>query len=205
MVEGQKSRDDSRAGGRYTVRGWACTGESSMEIPDWDGARTSVVLRLQGIAGRAVPGTETSEIADHAITLALSALRVETSPALLFRNVWRNSRHVLRRRRRRQILTIDSLDESTPLGRRLNSGELDDAVTARTPEDEAIAADLEQRIRVEVSRLNPRAVDCFDGLLFGETVEETAIRLHITPRHVKHVRSSIRRIVRMLAADSRAA
>lgn len=176
-----------------------------MKSPIWDDARTSVVRRLQAIIAAAVPGTETSEIAEHAISLALSAVRTETSPALLFRNVWRNSRHVHRRRRRRQLLTIDSLDESTPLGRRLVAGELPGAVVTQTPEGELVAADLERRIRAGLGGLNTAAIDCLDGLLFGETVAETATRLHATPRQVRHIRSSIRRIARQLAIGSKAA
>jgi len=171
----------------------------------WDDARTSVIQRLQSISGKASPGTETSEIAEHAITLALSAVRIETSPGLFFRNVWRNSRHVLRRSRRRRPLIIDALDESTPLGRRVLAGEAPGTAVIGTPEEMAITADLEQRIRADVSRLNGRASECFDGLLRGETVAETAMRLNTTPRYVRHIRSKIRQIARRLTIDARAA
>jgi hypothetical protein len=176
-----------------------------MKRPAWDETRASVVRRLQAIIGKAVPGTETSEIAEHAITLALSAVRNETGPALFFRNVWRNSRHVLRRRRRRQRLVIDALDETTSLGRRVIAGGLPGTEIVLTPESEAVAADLEERIRTEVSRLNETAVGCLDGLLLGETVDQTATRLQTTPQQVRSIRSSIRQIARVIATGSRAA
>ena len=51
-------------------------------------ARWGVILRLQSIQDR-FSGTETAEVADHAISLALNENRPSS---FLFRNVWRDAK-----------------------------------------------------------------------------------------------------------------
>lgn len=176
-----------------------------MDIPEWDGARVSVIRRLQSIAEQVAPGTETFEIADHAIDLALSTARVQATPApLLFRNVWRNARYIVRRRRA-AALVLDPLSEDSPIGRRILDGVLILASAPHTPEDLLIAADLEARIRCEAARLDRCGAQCFDGLVAGEPLDETARNLHITPRRVKRIRARIRGLTRRIAYVPRVA
>ena len=173
-----------------------------MQSPEWDDTRVSVVCRLQSIIEKVPPGTETFEIADHAIGLALSANRDDRNPALLFRNVWRNARYILRRRRE---LILDPLNDDSVIGRQIADGELACASAPATPEEQAIAADLASRIRGAVARLDRRGAECFDGLVAGETLLETALSLRITPRRVKRIRAQIRAMAHTLAYRERAA
>lgn len=175
-----------------------------MLVPEWDDTRVSVVRRLHSIAASAPPGTETFEIADHAVELALSANRNDVSPALLFRNVWRNARFVLRRRRHRELI-LDPLTEDTAIGRMIAEGELRGTSTQDTPDDQLVAQDLAERIRSEASRRDQRAAECFDDLVAGESLDESARNLRITPRRVKRVRAHIRAVARRLAYGSHAA
>jgi hypothetical protein len=163
-----------------------------MVAPEWDAARVSVVRRLQSISRGLTPGMETFEIADRAISLALSAHRRDASPELLFRNVWRNARYVHRRRRRRIVL--DPFTDDSQFGRKLADGELADGFA--TPEQQLIAADLAAHIRRAVAGHDRYSGLCFDGLIAGETAKETAQRLRITPRRVKRIRAHIRVVAR---------
>jgi len=162
-----------------------------MAAPEWDAARVGVVRRLQSISRGVTPGTETFEIADRAISLALSAHRRDASSELLFRNVWRNARYVHRRRRR---VILDPFTDDSPLGRKLADGEL--AVGFATPEQELVAADLAAHIRLAASSHDRYGGQCFDDLIAGETVKETARKLRITPRRVKRIRAHIRDVAR---------
>ena len=176
-----------------------------MEIPEWNDVRVSVIRRLQSIAEEVPPGTETFEIADHAIDLALSTARAQATPApLLFRNVWRNARYIVRRRRA-TALVLDPLSEDSPIGRKIADGALIPPSAPHTLEDHAVAADLEARIRWEAARLDRCGAQCFDGLLAGESLDETARLLNITPRRVKRIRARIRAAAWRIAYVPRAA
>lgn len=176
--------------------------DKSMLLPVSGDARVSVVRHLQAIADEVPPGTETSEIADHAIDLALSPTRDDPSPALLFRNVWRNARFIVRRRRE---VVLDPITADSPVGRLLEDGALSAVSKPETPEDLIIAKDLAERIRGAADCVDRHGAECFDGLLAGESLEETAQRLHITPRSVRHIRAQIRAFARCLIHEKRAA
>jgi hypothetical protein len=173
-----------------------------MQRPEWDDTRVGVIRRLQSIIEKVPPGTETYEIADHAIDLALSTNREGRSAALLFRNVWRNARYILRRRR---DLILDPLNDDSVIGRQIADGELVGAAAPETPEDQLVAVDLAARIRGAAARLDRRGAECFDGLVIGETLVETARSLNITPRRVKRMRAQIRAMARELAYGEQAA
>ena len=173
-----------------------------MPPPEWDGARTSVVQRLQSITKKHPPGTEVFEVADHAISLAIATNRGDQSPGFLFRNLWRNAQFIVRRRRR---LTFDAFDEDSVIDRRIATGELVCASAPESPEDQIVAIDLAERIRGAAAEFDPRGAECFDCLVAGETLAVTARSLSITPSRVKRVRAQIRAVARLFAYRQRAA
>ena len=67
------------------------------------------------------------------------------------------------------------------------------AVELTTPEDIAIAGDLEYRLRSKVAiELNPFASDVLEGMFHEETTSEAAGRLNVSPRTIDRTRRSIR-------------
>lgn len=166
-----------------------------MQSPEWDDTRLSVIRRLQFITATFPVGSEASEIADHAIELALSTKRNDRSAPLLFRNVWRNARYIVRRRRK---FVLDPLTERSAVGRQIVRGELARCGAPRTPEELVVATDLAERIRGAAARIDRLGTECFDGMIAGDSLEETAHSLNINTRRVKRIRAYIRWFARAL-------
>jgi DNA-directed RNA polymerase specialized sigma24 family protein len=164
-----------------------------MVSPIFDDVRVDVVLRLQSIAKRFDPGTETFEAADHAAALALSARRSSADGTTLFFRAWRDAKRILRRRRR---LLLDPLTPDSDLGAVIAEGGVAGAVGADSAADFAIAHDLESRICDAIDSLGPAARACLRGMLAGESVLELARRLGVAPRTVKRLRAKIREAAR---------
>jgi hypothetical protein len=160
-----------------------------MVAPIIDDVRVGVVLRLQSIAKRFDPGTESFEAADHAATFALSARRSSQDAGALFFRAWRDAKRVLRRRRR---ILVDPLTPDSALGGRIAEGSVPSMVVREDSSTSAITNDLTAQLRRAVEGLGPLALDCLDGMLRDESVEEAAARLHVSPRTVKRLRAQIR-------------
>ncbi len=175
-----------------------------MRTPKWEPSRVSVVRRLQAIAAACSPGTEMFEIADRAVDLAMSNSRSEANPALFFRNVWRNARFIVRRKRPRELI-FDSMHEDSPIGSRIANGELRNLAGPATPEEISIATDLEVRIRFEAGQVDALGAECFDGLVAGQTLDETARTLSISTRRVRQARERIRAAARRVISYDRVA
>lgn len=154
--------------------------------------RWPAVSRLQFLTGKLSPGTETFENLDHALSLALSPRRTSHSPWLL-RNLRSDARRI--RSRQRRMVQMSSLYGPGENG----DGDCWDVVSHEpTPPEIAEANELERNIRARAARL-AFGESCFDGMLAGESTEESSVRLGISTRRVVYVRAKIRMIAGALS------
>lgn len=165
------------------------------------GVRFAAVRQLQERRSRFVPGSFAYDIADHAITLALSPRRPTPNPGYLQRNALRDARRVLARAGKR--IRTDALTPDTPLGREIEAGVHPGAIESiTTPESLAASALLLRCIKRHVStRLGSRGLRCLSGLLEGESPDESAAALGVSPRTADRVRAQVRAVVRECLAD----
>jgi hypothetical protein len=143
-------------------------------------ARFRAVKTLQGFRDRHPPGSARFDEIDHAIDLALQPRRA-VGPFLV-RNTLRDAQRIMRRRRQRQRLTLESdynvaSDSPIPL--------VDLLIDPASPEDEAIAAE----VPVQVAIICNSKVDCtrtvllLESLIDGCTTREMAKLVAISPAH----------------------
>jgi hypothetical protein len=161
-----------------------------------DGLRYAVVQHLQEQLANARPGSHAYEVADRAITLALSPRRNPAVPEYLERNVRRDARRILARSQRRVI--TDPMTPDTALGREIEAGLHPAAVDRRhNPEQSCSVSDLQTKLERRVgAHLGTRGLRCLAGLLAGESPRETAAALGSAPRTVDRLRAKVREIAR---------
>jgi hypothetical protein len=160
------------------------------------GIRYAVVRRLQDRLSQAAPGSHNYEVAERAITLALSPRRTADTPEHLERNVRRDAHRILTRARRRTF--TDPMTPDTPFGREVEEGTHSAAVCPDpSPEELCEAADLQRGIEHRVgAHLGARGLRCLSGLLDGESPDETAAALGTAPRTVDRLRVKVHAIAR---------
>lgn len=157
-----------------------------------------VAGKLYSLIHQLPEGSEQAEIAEHAIGLALSPRRPRKDGPLFLHDVWRNGAHNFRRaERRRRALKRRLREASSQLTARGFRAPPDDE-----PEEVAVAADLEDRIRWTIVPLSPHSLRCLDGMLTGETVAETAAAVGVAPRTIDRTRRAIRDATQQLLAAS---
>lgn len=156
--------------------------------------RWDVIRRLQTLAAQHTPGTETFEIAQHAISLSLNPKRQVVNTSFLYRNVWRDSQRILRRSPKRYELPLNEVMDTVGHGQKISQRLTFSLIDNNTPESALTAHDLEVKIRRMVSDEGPHGERCLHGLLIGETIEETAVALGISTRRVKRLRDRLRRL-----------
>ena len=190
-----------------------------------------------GIATERDPGSRASAILERAVDYTLSPSRTQSEPAFLEHEVLHDAELAVRRsavseaRALAAIATLIAPDHAA-FGGRVDSNTYSLAtenrgsrppsvhtsgpagkvagtaiVSAVTPEDVAVANDLERRLRAAVrSGLGALAAAVLDGMIGGERVPETALRLGVSARTVHRARSKVRTIAStMLSADGVAA
>jgi polyhydroxyalkanoate synthesis regulator phasin len=167
-----------------------------------DGFRFDAVSKLYSIIQHADPGSEKALIAEHAIDLALNPGR-DVDPAYFLRNVWRDARRVTRRQRSAHpVESWDALAGDLASGTRAADSTIRLSLVQftdnNTPEAQAIANQIEQRLRVTVSSIDANALRCLEGMLDGESVEQTARAAAIPNRRVKRLRQRIRAAARKI-------
>lgn len=172
-------------------------GRLRLSNPD---ARASVIKVLQRIAGRTSPGTPEHEYADHAVGLALSVDRTADSPAYLWRNIRRNTSHILKKQKQAKEKSPTVFFSTLEAGLDANA-KGDDAPAsvesllppAKTaePVDEVAAAELTDIVRKAVKDI-PMGEDCFEAMLLDEPPGETADRLNVPVHRIWRARSDIR-------------
>ena len=181
-------------------------------------ARLTVETPL-GPAERA-PGSRYSVGIEKAIDYALSPRRDQPEVAFLKHDVLRNARLAVRRSAKSEDRTVaevaslcappdQAFDGWLRVSRRVLDGRTGRPgvhtagpggrvagtaiVESTTPEDIAVARDLEDRLRATVAdELGSFTSNVLEGLLCGETVSESAQRLDTSPRTIDRARSSVR-------------
>jgi hypothetical protein len=190
-----------------------------------------------GIATEREPGSRASAIIERAIDYALSSRRTQSEAAFLEHDVLHDADLAIRRaadseaRGLAAIATLCAPDHVAFDGRvdsntyslaTENRGPRSPSVrtcgpaakvagtaivSAITPEDVAVANDLERRLRAAVrSALGALASAVLDGMLDGESVPEIARRLSVSTRTVTRARDKIRTLAKtVLGVDGVAA
>ncbi|MBD2005422.1 MULTISPECIES: hypothetical protein [Cyanophyceae] len=141
-------------------------------------------LRLQRLA----PGTREYEITDRAISLALNSGRQSRSVEFLFHDVLRNAQHSILRTYARRVVFLKNFTAY--------SAQALDSINEKTPEANCIASEMEDKIREALAQDGSELINCFDGMLVGESIAETAARCGISRRSVDRARQKIREISR---------
>lgn len=152
-------------------------------------ARFRAVQQLQSLRSRHSPGSRRYEQIEHALDLALNCRRKVDD--YLVRNLLRDARRVLDRQAAgRSYLCI--ADEARSTSTADDVGPSAVLTEANTPETLVAAEKLARRIVADVGTASSHAPRVFEGLLSGETHEETARAIGISSARVKQVRASLR-------------
>lgn len=168
------------------------------------------------------PGSRTSAIIERAMDYTLSPGRTESEAAFLERGVLRNARMAVRRSADAEARALANVATLCAPSHLAFSGRVDSStylssiadrharpsahtcgpagkvagtatVSTVTPEDVAVANDLEQRLRQSVrSQLGALAVQVLDCMIANDSVEEAAAWLGVSDRTVKRTRARIR-------------
>ncbi len=150
--------------------------------------RWDVVGKLYSRLQRLIPGTQEAEAIDHAITLALNPERQAQNVSFLVYDVLRNARYSRRRTQKR----------CGDFSKKLNAYATQTAahLNCKTPEAICIAQEIEAKIRETLAQSDSHMMRCFEGMLVGESISETAIACWISRRSVDRARQKIRTISR---------
>jgi hypothetical protein len=150
--------------------------------------RWDVVEKLYSRLQRLTPGTQEAEAIDHAITLALNPERQAQNVSFLVYDVLRNARYSRRRTQKR----------CGELSKKLNVYATQTAahLNCKTPEAICIAQEIEVKIRETLAQRDSHIMRCFEGMLLGESISETATACGISRRSVDRARQKIRTISR---------
>jgi DNA-directed RNA polymerase specialized sigma24 family protein len=150
--------------------------------------RWDVVGKLYSRLQRLTPGTQEAEAIDHAITLALNPERQAQNVSFLVYDVLRNARYSRRRTQKR----------CGELSKKLNVYATQTAahLNCKTPEAICIAQEIEVKIRETLAQRDSHIMRCFEGMLLGESISETATACGISRRSVDRARQKIRTISR---------
>lgn len=182
-----------------------------------------------GLASERKPGSRASAIIERAIDYALSPRRTQSEPAFLEHEVLHDAELATRRtadseaRGLAAIATLTAPDHIAFGGRvEANTYSLatenrwprppsvhtcgpagkvagTEIVSTITPEDVAVASDLERRLRVSVrSNLGALGSGILDGMIEGESVPEAARRLSVSTRTIDRARHKIRGIASVI-------
>jgi hypothetical protein len=168
------------------------------------------------------PGSRTSLSIERAIDYALSPRRKQQQPAFLERDVLRNARLATRRAAAVEERGVTEIAMSCAPTHHAFTGQVNGVrssglsdrplrpasvrscgpagkvagtaiVTSVTPEDEAVARDLERRLCAQVrAELGALAEQIFRGMIDGDSAAESAARLTVSTRTVERVRNKIR-------------
>jgi hypothetical protein len=168
--------------------------DGALRLPHAE-ARASVIKRLQATASRYSPGTEEFERADLAASLALSPDRGAAVAPFLMRNVKRDARRILLHQPHHEVLFTD-LEQGAVAASAAGECKqtLEDLLPASRyagPDEEAVANDLEEKVRRAVKVL-PDGEECLDAMLVSETPDDTAARLGVPLHRVHRTRAYIR-------------
>ncbi len=160
-------------------------------------ARWAAVEQLQRRCANRDPSSFEFEVADHAISLALNPNR--PIDAFFARNVHRDAKSIVARRRRRVRSRFVPLygrghDNELALSADVEDGLTKDNAALCDLERSCISADAYARLRAALEKRNRYAPACLDGWRDGQEASETAAALGISRDYVKKLRCLIREI-----------
>ena len=153
-----------------------------------------VVESLQARIDSTVPGSLEHDSAEYAIRYALSRRRNPSNEIFFLHDVLRDARKSVLRHRERETKLFEKISSALSPSVRFNDiGILASCqnvagygvVDNWTPEDMFLAKELEERIREQVSQLGSLALRCFEDMLAGESLGQTAGTLNVSERTVK--------------------
>lgn len=155
--------------------------------PTFTEARTRALLTLQSLRGRRDPSSIEFDVADRAISLALSSVRKETP--YLVRDCLRNARSTEFRSQRRS--RRGGVDFASPAAAEADPA---DFVGDERPDPfELVAWEAAYaQFTARVGRLGRHAERALVGLVENEPVEKTARETGISTRKLKSLRAEIR-------------
>lgn len=159
--------------------------------------RYRVVLKLQNLLKNSKIASETADIAEHAIDLALNPTRQAENASYLLRNVWRDASKILRRRDANNpsiSLNVEPLID----GLACYPHSFLRLVDNTTPEALAITNQIEEKLKGAMAAIAPYANRCLEGMIAGETLQETATATGQTTRRIRRLRQRIRLIAEKL-------
>ncbi len=166
-----------------------------MKDEDPPGVRRDALLLLYRRLGRneAARDRRSSEITDHALTLTLSQKRAVTSAPFLAQDALRDARRIYSRRQ-------DPLLRATRFDTHPEENLPPPFIEAPTmrPDRIAEARELVARITEAVADL-PHGPGCLEGIALGESVEESASRLGLSPRQVRYARQLVREMAMLVS------
>jgi hypothetical protein len=151
--------------------------------PSW-----AVVGQLQTIRSRHAPGSFRFERADLAVTYALSEERAQDE--YLLRNLLRDAGRTLDRRRANYTYHQHS-DIGLPPEKAL-SGEDVALAGGWNPADLLAILQMATKVVTTVSRSSKHASNVLEGILRGETLEETATAAGLSTDRVNQIRRLLR-------------
>lgn len=160
--------------------------------------RLGVALSLHKLYLNRISRREHSEALreelDHALTLVLSPGRAGDNPRYLLRNVRRDARRILRRRNasRPEHQPFESHDEMIAGAGTGFGNWRGGALPFPSPEELLLAREREEELRRIGEQLGEDGAACAEGLVEGESVDESASRTGMSPRRVRYLRTLIR-------------
>lgn len=149
-----------------------------------------VVHRFQARLREYEPGSDAAEIAEHAITLALSDARPAKNVEYLFGDALRDSRRTFFRARRRRRST--EAEVARLAGENIATGGCSGFSDLDTPESLVIASEFESLLKAEAERMGGAAPRVVDGLFQDESELETAVACGVSRSTVSRIRKALR-------------
>jgi hypothetical protein len=155
-----------------------------------------VVESLQHELAKAQPGSTQEGILEKALDYALSDDRPRVSAPFLQHDVLRDARKAVYRTAALAQRFQSQLDHIVARGGRLAGFGL---VDSGSPERLFLASELEGAVRSEISRRSgSMGIRCFDGMLDGDSVDESARTLEVSASTIDRTRRQVRRITAAL-------
>lgn len=144
-------------------------------------SRWSIVVELQQSLHYLRPGSETADIIEHAISLAINSKSQEINRSFFRHDIIRNARFSLLRTKARQRQLLKKAALLTEIG----------------TEDSGLytSSNLKAELREVVAQSGENLARCFDGMVNGESVAATALACGVSRRTVDRLRHTVRQVV----------
>jgi hypothetical protein len=153
-------------------------------------AAVEVVERCQRRLRLLEPGSETAEVVEHAMTLAMSSGRPSKAPDFLFGDALRDARRTIVRSRNRTLRVVRETGRLATQG--VRTGATAGFIDSESPEQRVLARELVAILRQHAHDLGGPAPRVLDGLLTDEPELETAAAAGVSRSTVTRLRRAFR-------------